>query len=58
MARKVVTRYMVRTTDYAVIVKQGFITWNEAYEWAMTHDYGQYAEHGRLCVVRYTTRID
>lgn len=44
--------YMVITADGKIKVKEGFATWEDAYHWALNHDFGQYEEHGGLRVFR------
>lgn len=51
---KTTTKYMVCTTDYAIIVKKGFDNWTDAYHWALNHDFGQYEENGGLRAAPYT----
>lgn len=55
---KYVTRYQVITSDLKIVVKRGFLTWEEAHDWALTHDWGQYAEHGGLYASPFTARAD
>ncbi len=54
MARKMVTKYMVRTADTKILVRKGFDTWEDAYNWKLIHDWGQYGQP--LAVFSYTAR--
>lgn len=48
------TLYAVMIADKWQVVRDGFRTWNAAYEWALSIDYGQYENDGGLVVRPYT----
>lgn len=54
MKKSTVTKYQVITRDFKKIIKKGFTNWDDAYMYALFHDYGQYQNHGGLCAVAYT----
>lgn len=48
------TLYMVIVNDTWRILRRGFKTWEGAYEWALSHDWGQYENEGGLGIRPYT----
>jgi hypothetical protein len=52
--KKTVTRYQVMIADKWEVIKDGFKTWDAAYEWALQIDYGQFENDGGLIIRSYT----
>lgn len=54
MKKNTVTRYRVLIADKWETVKNGFKTWEAAYEYALMIDYGQYENDGGLVIRPYS----
>lgn len=47
------TYYQVITDDTYKIIASGFYTYEDAYDWAYDHDYGQFEDDGGWMVIPY-----